>query len=111
MYILCIKVGPNVLPSSTAAAARRLRALGAIADAAPGTAATANAMTGAVRCTALGFRLAMIPVAPRYARMLLASITASEGLGSEHIVMHACAIIAALSIGNITAWESVVQQE
>lgn len=88
---------------AVAAASRRLRALGAIVDLdADGREPSASTP---VRCTALGLRLASLPVAPRYARMLLASVEASEGLDS-HIIGHACALVAALSIGNITAWES-----
>eukprot|EP00929_Paragymnodinium_shiwhaense_P074666 TRINITY_DN38221_c0_g1_i2.p1 TRINITY_DN38221_c0_g1~~TRINITY_DN38221_c0_g1_i2.p1 ORF type:complete len:1212 (-),score=332.07 TRINITY_DN38221_c0_g1_i2:149-3784(-) len=95
------------------AAIHRLRVLSAIADnpnaataAGLSAEAAARSASSAIKCTPLGLQLAQIPVAPRYARMLLASITASEGLKS-HIIGHACALVAAFSVGNLTCWESV----
>merc|ERR550534_1803466 len=64
---------------SVVAAVQRLRALGAIADS-PGAGGPAHAdAANAVTCTRLGFRLAALPVAPRYGRMLLDAVAASEG--------------------------------
>lgn len=90
---------------SVVAAGRRLRALGAVVDDGDTTAAAA-AGRAAVRCTKLGFRLATLPVAPRYGKMLLSAIEASQDM-EVGIVGHACAIVAALSVGNLTAWESL----
>eukprot|EP00931_Biecheleriopsis_adriatica_P017434 TRINITY_DN12523_c0_g2_i3.p1 TRINITY_DN12523_c0_g2~~TRINITY_DN12523_c0_g2_i3.p1 ORF type:complete len:1318 (+),score=361.79 TRINITY_DN12523_c0_g2_i3:45-3998(+) len=95
---------------SVAAAVRRLRAIGAIEDDGKGQAAqlsSARAAAVTVRCTKLGFRLASLPVAPRYARMLLAAVQASSEMEAGHIIGHACAVVAALSVGNLTSWESV----
>lgn len=85
------------------AAAHRLRALGAIKD---------DNVTGkkGVRCTQLGYRLAAVPVAPRYAKMLLLAVAATEEL-DEHIIPHACALVAALSIGNLTSWGWMKDEE
>ncbi|CAE7468840.1 DHX37 [Symbiodinium microadriaticum] len=98
---------PTPPPSDAVAAAiRRLRAIGAIEDDGSNTEGS-RASSATVRCTKLGYRLAALPVAPRYARMLLAAITASAELKADHIIGHACAIVAALSVGNLTCWESV----
>eukprot|EP00927_Polykrikos_kofoidii_P034413 TRINITY_DN29210_c0_g1_i1.p1 TRINITY_DN29210_c0_g1~~TRINITY_DN29210_c0_g1_i1.p1 ORF type:complete len:1369 (-),score=352.93 TRINITY_DN29210_c0_g1_i1:131-4192(-) len=92
---------------SVGAATRRLRALGALQASIDDKDETAELASdkAAMMCTPLGSRLAKIPVAPRYGKMLLAAISASEHLES-HIVGHACAIVAALSVGNLTCWES-----
>ncbi|CAK9036107.1 unnamed protein product [Durusdinium trenchii] len=92
------------------AAIRRLRAIGAIED--DGTRAEGSKATAAVvKCTTLGYRLAALPVAPRYARMLLAAVSTSADLKADHIIGHACAIVAALSVGNLTCWESAQEVE
>ncbi|CAE7614924.1 unnamed protein product [Symbiodinium necroappetens] len=71
---------PTPPPSDAVAAAiRRLRAIGAIEDDGSNTEGS-RASSATVRCTKLGYRLAALPVAPRYARMLLAAITASAEL-------------------------------
>ncbi|CAE7364514.1 FAS4 [Symbiodinium natans] len=71
---------PTPPPSDAVAAAiRRLRAIGAIEDDGSNTEGS-RASSAAVRCTKLGYRLAALPVAPRYARMMLAAITASAEL-------------------------------
>lgn len=102
---------PTPPPSeSIAAAIRRLRAIGAIEDDGVNTEGS-RASSAVVRCTTLGYRLAALPVAPRYARMLLAAISASAELKAEHIIGHACAIVAALSVGNLTCWESAQEVE
>jgi len=88
---------------SVTAAIRRLRALGAIND--DGNSAE-SAGKSAVRCTKLGFRLAALPVAPRYGKMLLSAIAASQDM-ENGIIGHMCAIVAALSVGNLTAWETL----
>ncbi|CAJ1344955.1 unnamed protein product [Effrenium voratum] len=90
---------------SVAAAIRRLRAIGAIEDDGTNTEGS-RAHAAVVRCTTLGYRLAALPVAPRYARMLLAAIGKEEP-----IIGHACALVAALSVGNLTSWESVQEIE
>eukprot|EP00928_Gymnodinium_smaydae_P012466 TRINITY_DN14516_c1_g1_i2.p1 TRINITY_DN14516_c1_g1~~TRINITY_DN14516_c1_g1_i2.p1 ORF type:complete len:1400 (+),score=439.30 TRINITY_DN14516_c1_g1_i2:441-4202(+) len=98
-------------PEAVAAAARRLRALGAIQDVGAAKSALkddAAALSEGVKCTPLGHRLTAIPVAPRYAQMLLAAVSASAGL-EKHILSHACALVAAFSIGNLTCWESAVE--
>lgn len=102
---------PTPPPSDAVAAAiRRLRAIGAIEDDGSNTEGS-RASAATVRCTKLGYRLAALPVAPRYARMLLAAITASAELKADHIIGHACAIVAALSVGNLTCWESVQEPD
>ena len=39
-----------------------------------------------MKCTALGFQLAALPVAPRYAKMLLAAAIASQGMEASRAV-------------------------
>lgn len=103
----------NIFPWPTApsaesvtAALRRLRAIGAIEDDGK-PAESANSKASTVRCTKLGFQLAQLPVSPRYARMLLAAVAVSGEIKDSLIIGFACAIVAALSVGNLTCWESV----
>ncbi|CAK0873782.1 unnamed protein product [Prorocentrum cordatum] len=93
-------------PEAVAAAVHRLRAIGAIEDGDAGGASRASAAAAPVRCTQLGLRLAALPVAPRYAKMLLAAVAASREAEAP-IIGHACAVVAAMSVGNLTSWESV----
>jgi len=88
-------------PEAVAAAIHRLRTLGALAVESVDGAARAKTL---LKCTPLGHRLSAVPVAPRYAKMLLAAVAASTQHG-ESIAGHACALVAALSIGNLTNWE------
>lgn len=89
---------------AVAAAMRRLHALGALKG--TETPAGKSSSANAIRCTQLGFRLAALPVAPRYAKMLLSAVTAAED-GKSHIISHACALVAALSVGNLISPEAI----
>lgn len=90
-------------PSAIRSAQERLELLGAVETA---SVSSASISKGDMVCTALGHRMASLPLAPRFAKILLAAVRKSAralaGDGSGlNCIPHACAVVAALSVGNI----------
>lgn len=89
-------------PEAVSAAMTRLQGLGALTN----SDSTQVGLCGKMlRCTQLGFRLATLPVAPRYAKMLISAVIACED-SSSHVIGHACALVAAFSVGNLVSLDN-----